>query len=796
MGKDRIQKRYLYGSLIIAIVLVCLLTVYEHASATNSILRGEGTKERPYIITSEADFTEFANSVNGGDTYTGQYVRLDADINYSNVNKTIGEEDNALARFDGFFDGNGHKVSNVYITSENGCAGLFLNLSGIVCNLTIGSGIIKGEYAGAIVGSVYENAKILNCYNKAYVEGTTIGNIAGEFVGDIYNCLSYSDYNGQDELVLIRSTIDDSNPELQEASPEQIEDDITYLNHYLSALSTTYDYSNWCLWQHNESDVVLSMQKANVLNSISTQLSIDSNFVTINAYYGLGDCWYFALPSGYVMREMPILLEFADGSTERSKMSEDENEVNISKDGIDYKIVRLVNSNTPSIFLQTAEKRGELYLEQSKENYLAGNIDVLDETGKVSYKGVLESVSGRGNDSWIASKKKGYNLVLKDKVNLLNMGENEDYVLLSGFRDNSLLSYKITQDLEQRAGVKYAPESRFVSVYMNHTYLGMYLLTEKIEIDRNRIDIRDVSKITQNMSLKPLRDYSRQYVEANGKDDALVYYDIDRNPKDITGGYLLEMDKCDYTEEQSRFISNRGTTIVLKSDKYASKEQVEYIAEFWQNFEDALYSEDGYNAKGKYYTEYIDVESFANQWLIYEIASEPSISGSIYLYKESDVSGDGKLHASYAWDMEHSYLRKSQSLFLCGFQSKIFDNYWGTMYKHEDFAQVVLEQWENCFKPAIEDALNDGSRISLSDYQQQYQVSGIINQTRWPAEDWNDKVEIISKHLKNKKDLLDVALPKYQLGYDILCVEGGYLYGAQYNEKEDDIVYNMIESVD
>lgn len=62
--------------------------------------------------------------------------------------------------------------------------------------------------------------------------------------------------------------------------------------------------------------------------------------------------------------------------------------------------------------------------------------------------------------------------------------------------------------------------------------------------------------------------------------------------------------------------------------------------------------------KGKYYTDYIDLESFADQWLFYELNEENSVNSSVYYYKDSDICGDGKLHASWPWDMEHSLARE------------------------------------------------------------------------------------------------------------------------------------------
>ena len=49
---------------------------------------------------------------------------------------------------------------------------------------------------------------------------------------------------------------------------------------------------------------------------------------------------------------------------------------------------------------------------------------------------------------------------------------------------------------------------------------------------------------------------------------------------------------------------------------------------------------------GKHFTEYIDLTSFANQWMIYELNMEISVNSSVYFYKDTDAHGDGKLHAS------------------------------------------------------------------------------------------------------------------------------------------------------
>lgn len=157
----------------------------------------------------------------------------------------------------------------------------------------------------------------------------------------------------------------------------------------------------------------------------------------------------------------------------------------------------------------------------------------------------------------------------------------------------------------------------------------------------------------------------------------------------------------------SRFVSKRGARITLKRAKCSSGEQVNYIADYWQEFEDALFSEDGYNEKGKHYSDYIDVESFVMQWLCYELSQDISLSSSIYFYKESDITGDGLLHACFPWDVEHSYVENRLSEEMWLIEKESFCGYWSRFYKHKDFQSEVCKMWNKKFVPAIEKLIAD-----------------------------------------------------------------------------------------
>ena len=66
--------------------------------------------------------------------------------------------------------------------------------------------------------------------------------------------------------------------------------------------------------------------------------------------------------------------------------------------------------------------------------------------------------------------------------------------------------------------------------------------------------------------------------------------------------------------------------------------------------EDAIYSDTGYNAKGKHYTEYLDEDSLIIAYLVQEISENIDATySSFYLWKDSDLTGDGKLQSQAAF---------------------------------------------------------------------------------------------------------------------------------------------------
>ena len=130
-------------------------------------------------ISNKEDFKKFRDEVNTGDkSFENTLVKLYCDVDLSEETwEPIGTEAHP---FNGVFNGNGYKITNLTINSNDEYQGLFGYSKGIIKKVGIESGSIKGgNFSGGIVA--HNEGLVSNCYNKAeiLVENLTNGSIGG-----------------------------------------------------------------------------------------------------------------------------------------------------------------------------------------------------------------------------------------------------------------------------------------------------------------------------------------------------------------------------------------------------------------------------------------------------------------------------------------------------------------------------------------------------------------------------------------------------------------------------------------
>lgn len=647
------------------------------------------TKEEIYT---PEDFLEFTEKVNSGNDYRNCEVSLQANLDFFGYENlvpigTAGEDGRS---FCGIFNGNGYSISGVTMEHPGDYAGLFVNLGGIVKNLQVKDSTFSGSVCGVVATDTFE-ASVLNCYVDVRSSGEIAGTFAGILNGKLRNCVSSSDVFAG---------------EIQEGKLEccyQIDyAEFAELNKNLAHLSGYYEDTDFCLWE----DGALSTNRADLLENLIARLNVKGVELKLSGYYSKNrQSWCFTLPATYGKEAVFLEAGTSKGGYQGFSRNPEEETMIFTWEDRYYPIEFLCDDNIVSVYVTLHKQKDLDYVHKNKEEEIPGILTVLDENGQLSYVEV-KGFYGHGNDSWFAEKK-SYNLKLESYVDLLNMGANDDFALLSGYRNGSLMNYVVTNELTEELGYTYAPEFRLVNLYVAGEYAGVYFLVEKLELDKNRIEIDSVYENAKMENISRIDSFEYCFWEDEDGSASRYFYNIDENPNDITGGYLLEADNMDYAPDDSRFVSNYGLSFTLKRAKYSSKQQVDYIADYWQEFEDALFAENGYNSYGKHYSEYIDMESFAMQWLYYELSRDRSLNSSIYFYKESNITGDGLLHACYPWDVEHSYLKERLSNKLWLAERAVSNGFWMEIYKHKDFQEMLCKVWSEKYIPAIEKIINE-----------------------------------------------------------------------------------------
>lgn len=296
---------------------------------------------------------------------------------------------------------------------------------------------------------------------------------------------------------------------------------------------------------------------------------------------------------------------------------------------------QLSNSNLPIVVITTEQ-------EIPDEPKVLGTMGIIwNEDGKLNeiidpynhYDGLV-GIEIRGQSSQLFDKK-SYGIELWDEeqegidFELLGFSEEEDFVFHGPFSDKSLMRNALAYYLAGK-NMEYAPRIKFFELIINEEYMGVYLLTEKIKRDKNRVDIK---------KLDP--------------------EDVDGDK--LTGGYILKFDKGNPEEIawESPVLPFPGagkTRIMYDTPDYDEMvpEQFDYIKGYIDEFEEVLQSP-SFDDPVDGYAKYIDVESFIDFTLINEIAR--NVDGyrlSSFFYKDRESEG-GKIKAGPVWDFNLAF---------------------------------------------------------------------------------------------------------------------------------------------
>ncbi len=295
------------------------------------------------------------------------------------------------------------------------------------------------------------------------------------------------------------------------------------------------------------------------------------------------------------------------------------------------------SSNIPIVIVNT---NGQAIPDEPK---ISANMKIIDNgqgqrnsvnDTQFNYDGYI-GIELRGNSS-LSFDQKQYTVETRDSegenlnVSLSGMPEENDWVLHAPYNDISLIRNVLAYHLWSEMG-HWGPRTRMVELVLNGGYQGVYVLTEAIKRDENRIKIAN---------LKP----------------------ADTTGLELTGGYIMKIDVSN-SEDDLTFISKvpgLGTgfdkSVVwlyhYPDPKEIHPEQQEYIRNYIDTVELLIQSEE-FNDPENGYTKYISLPSFIDYFIHTELSlNSDGFKRSAYFYKEKSAADGtkGKLKAGTVWD--------------------------------------------------------------------------------------------------------------------------------------------------
>ena len=345
--------------------------------------------------------------------------------------------------------------------------------------------------------------------------------------------------------------------------------------------------------------------------------------------------------------------------------------------------VSVVASGLPIISIDTPENTAIT----SKDEWTTGTtISITMPDGNTAYQGVTR-IKGRGNSNWDAPKKP-YALKLEQGEKLLGMPKSKRWVLLANWYDRTLLRNDVAFEVARRTHLEWTPRGQFVELVLNGRHMGNYYLCEKIKIDKNRLNLHE-------MTLE------------------------DTTGDAITGGYVMEMDVS--MDEQHTFRSSvRELPYMFKEPEndMLNEQKINYMQQFISDLETLLYRGDW--LVERYYAEMLDIDTFIDYFIVCELVqnTEPTWPKSTYVYKDMN----GKLKAGPVWDCDYATF----SNFWVNDAPMKSALYYNQLFNDPIFIARLKELWAE-YKPQMETI-----PTYINAQARQIKSSAELNRQLWP----------------------------------------------------------------
>jgi len=369
----------------------------------------------------------------------------------------------------------------------------------------------------------------------------------------------------------------------------------------------------------------------------------------------------------------------------------------------------------------------------------------------------------RGSSSQMFPKKQ-YGVELHDDLGkdnetaLFGFPKEEDWVFFAPYNDKSLMRDVLAYRMGRDQG-RYAPRTKYCELVLNGTYMGVYVVIEKIKRDKGRVNIN---------KLDP--------EEISGDN--------------LTGGYIVKIDKSTGDGDGGWYSAYKpypgawqSTNFQYEEPEYDAivPEQKNYIQNYIAQFETAL-AGDGFKDPVNGYAKYIDVNSFIDYMLIQEVTK--NVDGyrlSTFFYKQRDSDG-GKLSMGPIWDFNLGFGNAdycnggTPEGFALNFNTVCPDDtwqipfWWKRLLEDDDFKQKLAARWMElragkwqepvllAYVDSVANVLNGGAQ------QRNFEAWSVLGKKIWPnlfvGNTYKAEVDYLKDWIGNRLTWIDQHIPQ------------------------------------
>jgi hypothetical protein len=355
----------------------------------------------------------------------------------------------------------------------------------------------------------------------------------------------------------------------------------------------------------------------------------------------------------------------------------------------------------------------------------------------------------RGSSSQMFPKKsygfetKNSNLETTDYP-LLDMPKENDWILYAPYTDKTMIRDVLTYTLDAKLG-HWSPRCRFVELFLNGTYQGVYVLMEKIKRNKNRVNISKM-KATDNSG------------------------------ENLTGGYIIKIDKITGSGGEgwySNYSNTLGKTFYQyeypKADEITTLQE-SYIQTYVKMMENVLYNENFKNP-GNYH-EYLNDSTFIDFMIMNELSK--NVDGyrlSAFLFKDRN----GLFNCGPIWDFNLGYGNADyyNGWIPAGFQYQAYLDvdswqvpfWWRKLMKDQAYVAKLKTRWTTLRKKELADQritfVIDSLTNLLSESKDRNYLrwQGVIGFYIWPnyyiGQSYNEEVTWMKNWIAQRLAFLD-----------------------------------------